>query len=144
MFPIDSKIKKTVYTFLSFAMVEIVSFLYLAIQIGYKRIEEKEKSAVAITGMFVLVVFVIAFGKVYYQKSAQNSVKKPIKDRMGIYENANFVLWISLFVCFIASSYLYAVRQDMSYLGIAAACILYHLFSYPSIEKYGNDFARKS
>jgi hypothetical protein len=138
---LEPKIRKTTITFLAFALVQASLLIYLLTTVGYKVVDEKTKSAVALTGLFVLVVFVIAFGKVYYQKTAENNKKKKTeKEKLAKYEHANFVLWVSLFFCTLAGAYFYAVRQDLSYIGISGASFGFFLYSFPSLEKFKNDF----
>lgn len=138
---LEPKIRKTTIKFITFALVQTTLLVYLLATVGYKIVDEKTKSAVALTGLFVLVVFVIAFGKVYYQKTAENNKKKKTEtEKLAKYDHANFVQWFTLFFCTLAGAYFYAVRQDLSYIGISGASFGFFLYSFPSFQKFKNDF----
>lgn len=136
----DLKIRRTSIKFGALALVQLLSLVYLYATIGSPLVDEKAKSGVALTGLFVLVVFVIAFGKVYYQKTASNNIKKKEEVKLKAYDTANMVQWVCLILCFWAGGYFYLVRKDISYFGICFASFAFFIYSFPSMEKFKKDF----
>lgn len=138
---LDPKIRKTTIKYAVLALIQIVVMIYLYFVIGNKPVSKEAKSGVAYTGLFVLVVFVIAFGMVVYQKTGENSKKlKKEKEKLAKYDFANIVKWLCLLLCFWAGGYFYAVREDISYFGICFACFALFIYYFPSTERFHKDF----
>lgn len=137
----DPKIRKTSIKYAIMVLIQLVVMVYLYVSIGNKDVSKEAKSGIAYTGLFVLVVFVIAFGIVVYNKTGEGSKKlKKEKEKLAKYDFANMVKWLCLLLCFWAGGYFYAIRQDISYFGICVASFAFFIYNFPSVEKFQKDF----
>lgn len=136
----DVRIRKTTIKFFILGIIQFISIVYLYIQIGNKQVDERVKSGVALTGLFVLTVFLMALGKVIYSKTAENNLKKKETEKLQKYDTANTIQWTCMIICFWIGGYFYAIREDISYFGICSGVFIYFLYHYPSFERFKTDF----
>ena len=149
----DPNIRKTSIKFLILATIQGAALVYLYTLVGNPVVSKETMSGIAYTGLFVVAVFIIAFGMVYYQKTAESTKKKVPKGKMSKndlihfdnekrskYDTANLVRWTCLLLCFWAGGHFYVIRQDISYLGVSFASFVFFLYHFPSGSKFKNDF----
>ena len=139
----DLKIRKSLIKFLVVVAIQITSLIYFFNLVGNIQTKERSKTGMMLTGLFVLVVFIIAFGKVWYQKTIENNIKKKEVEKLKKYDAALTMVWICILICFVLGTYFYVLSRDICFLGVSFGAFCFTLMNYPSIQRFERDFIIK-